>query len=520
MADETFEKIDSIQSQPQPPSTETTATITASTRSNQSPVESSFSAMMNFERSDDDDRDDFGLDALCISDDKLADIFISKYDYLDSCISNEIFDENLCSTLVLLLKFILENGSTLDNDFDHRDQMDMFFTLFRNILRNHLKFLPDSINLLILRLIEIRASKWKINPNIEEYYMSKLGRTVVCPMNAGKSNASRTNSTGISGSNQRSQERNSVRMSKSFGDLHHNPITLEETFRNSKLLKSNSKGALKDEVLIKNSDSGKVMGIKGRRVHMIEEMSDTIISFQRVSPNAKDRLVQITGFNRENIERAKNLIDVTIRQNISPIPFENDSNICDATIFENDFLNQAVMNKINHSNAHNNKHNNNSNDNSSLKTLTNFDKTDRLMHLEHHQHHLQQQQQRKKKSISMIIFDENRRERTDEQKNEFAFSLPFEDDYIMINVSNRNVGKKIQEFLRQHKFLDSLRADYLASEESSCLTMGPKRSHLDRSSTSIVYDREFLLSLRDLDDYNLDIINEVKQKQPSLLRKI
>lgn len=87
--------------------------------------------------------------------------------------------------------------------------------------------------------------------------MSKLGRTVVCPMNAGKSNASRTNSTGISGSNQRSQERNSVRMSKSFGDLHHNPITLEETFRNSKLLKSNSKGALKDEVLIKNSDSGK-----------------------------------------------------------------------------------------------------------------------------------------------------------------------------------------------------------------------------------------------------------------------
>lgn len=72
MADKTFEKIDSIQSQPQPPSTETTATITASTRSNQSPVESSFSAMMNFERSDDDDRDDFGLDALCISDDKLG----------------------------------------------------------------------------------------------------------------------------------------------------------------------------------------------------------------------------------------------------------------------------------------------------------------------------------------------------------------------------------------------------------------------------------------------------------------
>jgi hypothetical protein len=37
----------------------------------------------------------------------------------------------------------------------------------------------------------------------------------------------------------------------------------------------------KDEVVIRNADSGKVMGIKGRRVHMIEELSETIISFQR-----------------------------------------------------------------------------------------------------------------------------------------------------------------------------------------------------------------------------------------------
>ncbi|KAJ9593087.1 hypothetical protein L9F63_027671, partial [Diploptera punctata] len=41
------------------------------------------------------------------------------------------------------------------------------------------------------------------------------------------------------------------------------------------------KNYCKDEVVIRNSDSGKVMGIKGRRVHMIEELSETIISFQR-----------------------------------------------------------------------------------------------------------------------------------------------------------------------------------------------------------------------------------------------
>ncbi|OQR71666.1 hypothetical protein BIW11_10864 [Tropilaelaps mercedesae] len=76
---------------------------------------------------------------------------------------------------------------------------------------------------------------------------------------------------------------------------------------------------LKDEVIIRNADSGKVMGIKGRRVHMIEELSDTVISFQRVSPGARDRLVQITGPTEESIHQAKQLIEETIRRNASPV---------------------------------------------------------------------------------------------------------------------------------------------------------------------------------------------------------
>ncbi|KAK8769500.1 hypothetical protein V5799_014034 [Amblyomma americanum] len=76
---------------------------------------------------------------------------------------------------------------------------------------------------------------------------------------------------------------------------------------------------LKDEIVIRNSDSGKVMGIKGRRVHMIEELSDTVISFQRVNPGVRDRLVQITGPSEETITRAKELIEDTIRRNASPV---------------------------------------------------------------------------------------------------------------------------------------------------------------------------------------------------------
>nr|CAD7434492.1 unnamed protein product [Timema monikensis] len=82
------------------------------------------------------------------------------------------------------------------------------------------------------------------------------------------------------------------------------------------------KNYCKDEVVIRNSDSGKVMGIKGRRVHMIEELSETIISFQRVLPGAKERLVQITGPSEGRINDAKLLIEDTIRRNASPVRVE------------------------------------------------------------------------------------------------------------------------------------------------------------------------------------------------------
>nr|XP_027198638.1 eukaryotic translation initiation factor 4E-binding protein Mextli-like [Dermatophagoides pteronyssinus] len=257
------------------------------------------------------------IEMISLTDENLADLLITKYDYLDSCIANEKFDTQLCSNLVLLLKFILENGPHLDDDINHREQMNMFFTLFRNILRNHLKYLPDSINLLILRLIEIRASKWKIKSNIEEYYMKKVNK-----LQSNNNNNQNMFKTNNNRSNYHEKSSN-IRMSKSYNDVINANNNDGSPPKNSKPLKMNTKGIYKDEVSIKNSDSGKVMGIKGRRIHMIEEMSDTIISFQKVSPTAKERLVLISGYNRENIEKAKNLIDVTIRQNISPIPIES-----------------------------------------------------------------------------------------------------------------------------------------------------------------------------------------------------
>ena len=168
---------------------------------------------------------------------------ISNYDYLYSCISNENFSPSLNNNLVLLLKFILENGSYLDSNLSYKEQIDMYFSLFRNILRNHLKSLPESINLLILRLIEIRACKWKINLNVEEYYMKKVDKN------------SKQTASQLTFNEDFSKCSNNLRTSKSFGDILTGYANEDLTNRNCKQTKN--KSFIKDEVVIKNSDSGK-----------------------------------------------------------------------------------------------------------------------------------------------------------------------------------------------------------------------------------------------------------------------
>ena len=84
-----------------------------------------------------------------------------------------------------------------------------------------------------------------------------------------------------------------------------------------------------DEVVIRNADSGKVMGLKGRRVHMIEQLTETVVSFQRlvvrsrsrssvmvtvvrVVPGARERLVQITGPGYDNIVQVRSISIISL----------------------------------------------------------------------------------------------------------------------------------------------------------------------------------------------------------------
>lgn len=60
------------------------------------------------------------------------------------------------------------------------------------------------------------------------------------------------------------------------------------------------------------------MGVKGRRVAVVEELSKTVISFQKVDAKNKDRVLTITGSTEDSIQFAKKLIEETIRRNVSP----------------------------------------------------------------------------------------------------------------------------------------------------------------------------------------------------------
>jgi len=82
------------------------------------------------------------------------------------------------------------------------------------------------------------------------------------------------------------------------------------------------KNELRLAVVIRNADSGKLMGVGGRRVAVVEQLTNTIISFAPVPPGHKERTLTINGNTQMELERARVLIVETIQRNMSPLPMQ------------------------------------------------------------------------------------------------------------------------------------------------------------------------------------------------------
>ncbi|XP_050501554.1 eukaryotic translation initiation factor 4E-binding protein Mextli isoform X1 [Diabrotica virgifera virgifera] len=187
----------------------------------------------------------------------------------------------------------------------YKEQLDHAFRIFRDKAQDDIQV--DMLSRLhLLELIELRAKGWKGTDGMNMYYRKKINQFGSSQVDMSESISSLNESL------------HSV-MTSSPPPLLGPGEVIKPSGKFPKPTRIPGKKYCKDEVVIRNADSGKVMGIKGRRVHMIEELSETIISFQRVNPGAKERLVQITGANEESINHAKQLIEDTIRRNASPV---------------------------------------------------------------------------------------------------------------------------------------------------------------------------------------------------------
>ncbi|XP_066137823.1 eukaryotic translation initiation factor 4E-binding protein Mextli isoform X1 [Euwallacea fornicatus] len=227
---------------------------------------------------------------------------LQAVDQVAAVLASNIQEINYKDSIINLCQHLKVYGAYLE--ILYKEQLDHAFKIFRDKAQDDIRV--DMLSRLhLLELIELRAKGWKGTDGMNMYYKKKLNQC---------SQVDLTDSiTSLSDS------MSSVLTLNSSPPLLGPGEVIKPSGKFAKPTRIPGKKYCKDEVVIRNADSGKVMGIKGRRVHMIEELSETIISFQRVSPGAKERLVQITGANEESINHAKQLIEDTIRRNASPV---------------------------------------------------------------------------------------------------------------------------------------------------------------------------------------------------------
>ncbi|XP_049525142.1 uncharacterized protein LOC119465137 isoform X3 [Dermacentor silvarum] len=236
---------------------------------------------------------------------------LNEIETLHVSLNNGNYDATILTLIANVYDLLKLKGPSMESCF--KDQLDCYFVTLRNASRDDR--LEVMGRLRFLELIELRAAGWKPTDFFTDYFKCKYAELE-------PTQAAYLQQPQQQQQPQQAQQQHSM---APITPATSPPLSLQPT----EVLKSSGKfgkpakipgrNFLKDEIVIRNSDSGKVMGIKGRRVHMIEELSDTVISFQRVNPGVRDRLVQITGPSEETITRAKELIEDTIRRNASPV---------------------------------------------------------------------------------------------------------------------------------------------------------------------------------------------------------
>uniref|UniRef100_A0A0N5C5F8 KH_dom_type_1 domain-containing protein n=1 Tax=Strongyloides papillosus TaxID=174720 RepID=A0A0N5C5F8_STREA len=97
--------------------------------------------------------------------------------------------------------------------------------------------------------------------------------------------------------------------------------TRNNLFNNCNMSKVFPNDGLFPVVHMRQKSTNKVLQIREKitiRIAVVEDLTKTILSFQKVDSKSKDRILIITGTSHDSIEYAKKLIEETIRRNVSP----------------------------------------------------------------------------------------------------------------------------------------------------------------------------------------------------------
>ncbi|GBN28978.1 Eukaryotic translation initiation factor 4E-binding protein Mextli [Araneus ventricosus] len=208
---------------------------------------------------------------------------LADLETLNVSISNWTFDEVTAMDISRMCSILKKRGEELDSF--HKEAIDRYFCTLRNACRDERLDIVSRVKL--LEVIELRAKNWKKNENLLNYFNMKIMELEQKSTNPLNLTGMTTPTIPYSVQNQNLNSPTGVHLGP--GEI------LRSSGKFEKPTKIAGKNYFKDEIVIRNSDSGKV------------------------SPGARDRLVQITGPHEEAIGHAKLLVEDTIRRNASPV---------------------------------------------------------------------------------------------------------------------------------------------------------------------------------------------------------
>ncbi|CAI5437807.1 unnamed protein product [Caenorhabditis angaria] len=279
------------------------------------------------------------------------------------------FTSQLANTIFTLCAQLKTSGQMLEQS--HKNELNKVFTSLRQACCRDNGQLGTPCRLKIMELVELRAMNWRTNLAHSQYYVNRPeGQHDPAPSLGIAPPISSQNSNQNSSSQQNQSVQSPVPSAVTPPQMQFvppNPMMMmqdpaamgapnpgiffipaastwmnpmmpmppnpfmpqpmlppDQIFMRQRSLKkpnnlANKTLQLRHEMIIRNSDSGKIMGVKGRRVAAVEQLTNTVISFQKVDAKSKERTLTITASTMEDIERAKDMIIDTIRRNMSPI---------------------------------------------------------------------------------------------------------------------------------------------------------------------------------------------------------